>query len=108
MSTVIVIASEQMGVGDAELGVRLLRTFLQKVRSLKDLEACLFYNGGVKLVGPDSPVRGELTMLEELGVDLIPCGTCLQHFAIEPAVGQVGSMDAILAEIDRADKVVTL
>ncbi len=108
MKTVIILSRDQMGDGDPQLGARLLRTFLQKVRAMEQLEALLFYNGGVKLVGPDSPVLGELTLLEELGVDLVPCGTCLQHFEITPAVGRVGSMDEILTEIDRAEKVVTL
>ncbi len=97
-----------MGHGDADLGVRILRTFLQKVRALGGLEAILLYNDGVKLVGPESPVLAELTLLEELGVDLVPCGTCLQHYGLTPAVGQIGSMDEILSEIDKADKVVTL
>ena len=41
---------------DAEIGV------------LQELEALLFYNAGVKLVGPDSPVRAELMLLEENGI----------------------------------------
>ncbi len=108
MKTVIALSQDQMGHGDAELGVRTLRTFPQKVRVLAGLEAILLYNGGVRLVAPDSPVLTELTLLEELGVDLVPCGTCLQHYGITPAVGQIGSMDEILSEIDKADKVVTL
>ena len=44
----------------------------------------------------------------ERGVDVVPCGTCLAHFGLEPAVGEVGSLDAIVASLDRAAKVVTL
>ena len=106
--TVIVVPQHQMGHGDPDLGVRILRTFLQKVRMLRELDALLFYNAGVKLVAEESPVRAELTLLEDLGVDLVPCGTCLQHYGITPAVGEVGSMDEILARIDAAAKVVTL
>jgi hypothetical protein len=62
----------------------------------------------VKLTGPDSPVLAELRSLEERGVDLVPCGTCLTHFGITPAVGKVADMDAIVQEIGRAAKVVTL
>ena len=108
MKTVIVLSRDQMGEGDPALGQRILRTFLQKVRVLSDLESFLFYNSGVKLVGPDSPIRAELTLLEESGIDLVPCGTCLEHYEVTPAVGRVGSMDEILQEIDRAEKVVTL
>lgn len=108
MKTVIVLSRDQMGEGDADLGARILRTFLQKTGVLQGLEALLFYNAGVKLVGADSPVRAELMLLEENGVDLVPCGTCLDHYGVTPAVGKVGSMDEILGEIERAEKVLTL
>ena len=108
MKTVVVLNHDSMGRGDAELGRRILKTFLQKVRVLGELEALLFYNAGVKLVAADSPVHGELSLLEEQGVDLVPCGTCLAHFAITPAVGEVRSMDDILVEIEGAERVVTL
>lgn len=108
MKTVVVLDHDHMGHGDAELGARILKTFLQKVRALHELEALLFYNGGVRLVAEGSPVHAELALLEEQGVDLIPCGTCLQHYGVTPAVGRVASMDEILAELDRADKIVPL
>ena len=108
MKTVVVLNNEQMGHGDRDLGHRILKTFLQKVRALRDLEAVVFFNSGVKLVAADSPVRAELTLLAEQGIDVVPCGTCLQHYAVEPAVGAVGSMDEILAEMNRAEKVITL
>ncbi|MEM9801359.1 MAG: sulfurtransferase-like selenium metabolism protein YedF, partial [Planctomycetota bacterium] len=62
----------------------------------------------VKLAGPDSPVRGELAMLEEGGVDLVPCGTCLEFYGVEPAVGGVGSMDEIIHTLKQAEKVITI
>jgi len=108
MKTVVVLNHDHLGHGDAELGRRVLRTFLQKARALGDLEALAFFNSGVKLVAADSPVRAELMLLAELGVDLLPCGTCLEHFGITPAVGRVHSMDDILAELGRAEKVLTL
>jgi hypothetical protein len=47
-------------------------------------------------------------MLEERGVDLVPCGTCLSHFGLAPAIGRVSDMDTIVRELGRATKVVTL
>ena len=108
MKTVVILNQERMGHGDADLGVRILKTFLQKARALPGLDAFLLYNGGVKLVAEGSPVRAELTLLAEGGVDVVPCGTCLERFGIEPAVGAVGSMDAIVAALSRAEKVITL
>ena len=39
---------------------------------------------------------------------MVPCGTCLQHYGITPAVGTVSDMDTILREMARAEKVITL
>lgn len=108
MSTVLVFARAQMGDGDPELGRRVLRTFLRKSIAIHGLRSLLFYNDGVRLVAAGSPVLAELRMLEERGVDLIPCGTCLEHHGIEPAVGKTGSMDLIVAEMDKAAKVIPI
>ena len=108
MSTVLLLNHDHLGHGDVELGRRILKTFLQKSAGLRDLEAILFVNGGVTLTAADSPVLVELKLLEENGVDVVPCGTCLAHYGVEPAVGEVGSMDAVIAAMDRAAKVITL
>ena len=108
MQTVLVLDRDQMGSGDPDLGARILKTFLQKAVALQDLDAILMFNLGVKLTAADSPVLQELGMLDERGVELVPCGTCLQHYGVTPAVGKVGSMDEILGEIERAEKVLTL
>lgn len=39
---------------------------------------------------------------------LPPCGTCLEHYDITPAVGEVSDMDTILLELDKATKVIDL
>lgn len=108
MDTIVVINQDQMGHGDRALGQKILATFLKKSIALPGFTAIVFYNGGVKLVGPESPVLAELRALEERGVDLVPCGTCLGHFGITPSVGKTADMDTILLEIGRAKKVVTL
>jgi hypothetical protein len=108
MQTVLVLDSDQMGSGDPDLGARILKTFLQKAVALQDLEAVLLFNAGVKLTAADSSVLQELAMLEERGVELVPCGTCLQHYGVDPAAGRVGSMDDIVAAMGKAAKVITL
>ena len=108
MRTVVVLNHDHMGHGDLELGKKILATFLRKAGVLKELSAIVFYNSGVKLLTKDSPVLAELTTLEQQGVDLVPCGTCIKHFGIELATGKVSDMDTILRELDRAAKVITL
>ena len=107
MRTVLFLTRDQFGDGDAELGRKVLGTFLRKSIALPGLEAVLMVNAGAKLVAPDSPVLAELLLLEERGVELIPCGTCLQHYGIEPAVGAAGDMDTVIRELGRAEKVIS-
>lgn len=108
MHTVVVLNQDQMGHGDRELGRRILATFLRKAITLDGLDAIVLYNSGVKLLAKDSPVLAELTLLSEHGVDLVPCGTCVQHFGLELATGKTSDMDTILRELSAAQKVITL
>jgi hypothetical protein len=108
MHTVLALNNDQMGYGDADLGTRILKTFLQKSRALPGLQSIVFYNAGVRLLVAGSPVLGELDMLHENGVDLLPCVTCLEHYGLECEVVPPSTMDQILAELGAADKVITL
>ena len=108
MDTIVVLNKDQMGHGDRALGQKVLGTFLKKSIALKDFTAIVFFNSGVRLVAADSPVLAELSMLEERGVDIVPCGTCLAHYDVSPQVGEVSDMDTIVQERGRAAKVITL
>jgi len=108
MSTVLVLARAQMGDGDKTLGQKILGTFLRKSAALAGLRSILLYNDGVKLVAAGSPVLTELKLLEEAGVEIVPCGTCLEFHGIAPAVGKTGNMDQIVSEMGKALKVLTL
>lgn len=108
MRTVIVLNRDQMGSGDAELGQRILGSFFRKLPSMQGVSAIALYNSGVRLLGAGSPVLAELTMLEENGVDLRACGTCVEHYGVELQAGEVSSMDEIISEMSRAEKVITL
>jgi hypothetical protein len=108
MDTIVVLNKDQMGHGDRDLGQKVLGTFLKKSIALTDFTAIVFFNSGVKLVAADSPVLAELQLLEERGVDIVPCGTCLAHYDVEPRVGAVSDMDSIVQELNRAAKVITI
>lgn len=110
MAAVIVINKDQMGSGDKELGMKILGTCLRKLVNFPELEAIVLYNGGVKLCTASSPVATELTQLHERGIDILPCGTCVDFFGLKDQVlfGRVSNMDEILATVGKADKVITL
>ncbi len=109
--TVVVVNGDSMGTGDVALGRKLLGNFL---RTLVDLDpkpgAIVFYNTGVKLLSVMTPFRTELKALEDAGVDLLGCGTCLAHYGLTEklAVGEVSDMRAIAGRLLAARSVVTV
>ena len=68
MNHVVVINSDAMGRGDDELGGRLLVKFLHQLAGLPTHpDAIVFYNRGVKLLGPGSVVLDTLAPLVKAG-----------------------------------------
>jgi hypothetical protein len=47
----------------------------------------IFYNTGVKLAASDSPVLDDLKALEQKGVKLLLCGTCVNFFELGGKTG---------------------
>ena len=67
-----------------------------------------FYTEGVRCVAKEAPYRLGLELLAGMGVRIVSCGTCLEHYGVEPAVGETGGMDAIVGLLGDAAKVVTV
>ena len=110
MATVVILNTNQMGHGDAELGRKILGTCLRKLVSIPDLAAIALYNSGVHLATKDSPVAIELGQLQERGVDILACGTCVDYYGLQGRllVERTSNMDEILARLRDADKLITL
>jgi selenium metabolism protein YedF len=111
MKKVVVINSDEMGQGDQNLGVRLMGNFL---RTLLDAEKkpqmLVFYNSGVKLAAKGSPVLETLQSLENLGVEIISCGTCVNFYGLVDLIqaGRVSNMQEIVAVLTEAEHIITL
>jgi selenium metabolism protein YedF len=108
---VVVLSSEQMGRGDDGLGAKLLGNFLRTLVTVEPKpDAIVFYNAAVRLLGPDSPSLEALRQLDDAGVDLLACVTCLEFFDLTKtlAVGQVSNMREIVQRLMAAHKVVTV
>ena len=110
-STVILINNDGMGAAEEVLRHKLLRIYLMMLQEngLYPGAIC-FYAGGVKMVVEGSPVLDLLRSLEEKGVRLIVCATCLQYYELteKVKVGIVGGMSDILLAQWMAGKVITL
>ncbi|WP_297055231.1 sulfurtransferase-like selenium metabolism protein YedF [Thermosulfurimonas sp.] len=105
---VILVDSDRMGEGDEELGRKLLLNFLRTLPQVSPLpQALVFYNRGVFLTVEGSPVLSVLRELEEKGVKIFSCWTCLSHYDLEDKlrVGQASNMYEILSLLMRADRV---
>jgi selenium metabolism protein YedF len=108
---VLVVPSDIMGRGDAELGNILVRAFFHTLGEVEPLpQTIIFLNAGVKLACEDSPVLDDLRALESSGIGMLVCGTCLGYFELEGklAVGQVSNMYDIAETMLKAGKVVNL
>ena len=107
---VYVISSDSMGRGSDELGWALLQTYIQTIRDVQPLPSkILLYNSGVKLVTSASGALEALRQLQELGVEILACGTCLDYFRLKSAiqVGQISNMHEIMSAMAEAGRLVS-
>ncbi|MGB6607908.1 MAG: sulfurtransferase-like selenium metabolism protein YedF [Atribacterota bacterium] len=80
-SKVFLIQSEGLGKGDDPLGTMLMANFLRLLGESKEKpETLIFWNTGVRLVCEDSYALGHLKRLEDKGVEILACTTCLEYF----------------------------
>jgi selenium metabolism protein YedF len=111
MEKVIVLNSDKMGEGDEKLGRRLIANFLKTLVSAeKKPQMLVLYNSGVKLAVKDSPVLESLQSLENLGVEIICCGTCVNFYGLVDLIqaGRVTNMSEIVKVLTEAENIVTL
>jgi intracellular sulfur oxidation DsrE/DsrF family protein len=110
-NAVILITRDGIGSADTSLQHKLLDTYLRLLLENGSLPfAICFYTDGVRLVVEGSPFLERLSQLEQKGVRLVVCSTCLNYFGLteKVRVGIVGGMPDILEAQGRAGKVITL
>lgn len=110
LTFVCVISSDSMGRGNDELGWALLQSYIQTIHEVTPLpRKILFYNGGVKLVSAGSGVVEALQKLQEMGVEILVCGACLDFYELKSAlkVGHISNMYEIMSSMSEAEKVLS-
>ena len=108
-SLVVAVDTDAMGRGSEELGKTLMKGFLFAVGQLPvPPRTMLFYNGGARLTVEGSDSLEDLKKLEEQGVEILTCGTCLNYYGLTEklAVGAVTNMYTIVEKLAGAGKVV--
>ncbi len=82
-SKTFLIQSEGLGKGDDQLGSMLMANFLRLLGENQDKPSTLvFWNAGVKLACEGSQVLTHLKKLEEQGVQILACTTCLEFYEL--------------------------
>lgn len=92
---IVAVKSENMGMGDDALGKILMRAFVNSLLAADRLpSAILLYNSGVKLAVRGTDTADSLAQLEEKGIAIFACGTCVDYYGIknELAAGMISNM----------------
>lgn len=107
----VMVATDRMGVGDDELGRKLLFNFLKTLKEMgPQLWRLVFVNNGVKLTIEGAETLPILQDLAAEGVTILVCGTCLDHFKLleRKQVGETTNMLDIVTAMQLADSVVNI
>ncbi len=107
--TLVVISSQFVGEGDPELGNILMKSFLYALSQQEELPGCiLFYNGGAKITTADTPMLEDIKSMEAQGVEILTCGTCLNHYGLSDQLkaGGVTNMYTIVEKMMKADRII--
>jgi selenium metabolism protein YedF len=106
----VLVGTDRLGTGDDELGKKLIVNFLGTLKEMgRELWCLVLLNAGVKLAVAGSEVLANLKELEQDGVMVLVCGTCLNHFQLleQKQVGETTNMLDIVTHMQLADKVVS-
>ena len=110
-NTVVLVTRNGMGDSYTALQQTLIIKYFSLLNENNILPSVIcFYTDGVRLAVTGSPVLEQLKELEQKGVHLILCGTCLDYYQLanEVQVGIVGGMTDIIEAQFRAEKVISI
>jgi selenium metabolism protein YedF len=103
------VESDTMGRGSEDLGRILMRAFLKTVPDIEPkISRIIFINNGVKLTSEGSELIETLKALENKGISIFSCGTCLDFFHLldKVKVGKVSNMFEIVTMLAGSDRIV--
>ena len=111
MGTRLLIVTDSIGRGDAELGRLLMKSLIYSVARNAEKPSCvMLMNEGVRLACEGSDSLDDLRLLVEEGVSVKACGTCLDFLGLTSslAVGEVGTMPTAVEGLLGEDQIVTI
>lgn len=107
--TVVFLTSDLVGRGDDDLGGKLMHNFLATLPELGPaLWRLILVNGAVRLACEGNADLPALEKLAASGVDILVCGTCLDHYGLleKKKIGETTNMLDVVTSLHLADKVI--
>lgn len=107
----VFISSDKIGEGDIELGKILMKGFVYTLTETKPYpKYIILVNSGVNLSTGNEDTIENLKKLENFGVEIVSCGTCLDFYNLKESlkVGRVSNMYDILEIMKNTDKTISL
>lgn len=109
--TCIFINSDKMGTGNDELGQVLIKGYIYTLTESKPYpKSILFVNSGIKLTTVNEATVENLKILQDAGVEILSCGTCLDYYGLkeELKVGTVTNMYTIVESMNNSSKTISI
>jgi hypothetical protein len=106
----LLVSGQTLGRGDDALGTLLIEKFFTLLADAAVPPATIFfYNTGVRLCLPGTPVLPYLKALHGRGVELMACGTCVDYYKAVPVPEvEVSTMKHLLELMAAEPGVVTV
>ncbi|HZK43993.1 MAG TPA: sulfurtransferase-like selenium metabolism protein YedF [Syntrophomonadaceae bacterium] len=96
----ILLTSQFYGKGNDELGKVLMTSFLYTLTEMSErIENLILMNSAVYLACEDSSVLEHLAILQEDGVEILSCGTCLDFYELKDKL-KVGNITNMYTAMD--------
>ncbi|MDI6600188.1 MAG: sulfurtransferase-like selenium metabolism protein YedF [Thermoanaerobacteraceae bacterium] len=108
---VIMVSTDLFGKGDEELGRLLMKNYIYTLTQTDEKpETLIFINRGVFLTTEGSASIDDLKKLEESGIEILSCGTCLDFYGVKDKlkVGSVSNMYTIVEKMNGATNTITI
>ena len=110
-NTVVFISSNVMGRGSDELGEILINGFIYTLSQTTPYpKSIIFVNSAVKLTTQNENTIDNLKLLEEEGVEILSCGTCLDYLNLKNMlkVGQTSNMYDIVERLRKSSNTISI
>ncbi len=104
----MIIGTDTLGK-EEDIGRVLMKGFLETLKVMGELPDMMFFlNAGVRLTTINDEAIEILKDLEQRGVEIFSCGTCLKHYGLEESlkVGYRGTTNHIVEGLKDFKKVV--